>query len=186
MRALVFLACAASIVALLIVINRTPTSGDAHGLAESVALPFRIAELYTKEPDEKLLIPIHGLRVRQIGNTWHAPRDGYRLHEGQDIFAQRGTAVYSATAGYVVRIGENHLGGNIVSVMGAGGRVYYYAHLDSYAPNLAVGNYVTPDTILGYVGTSGNARGTPPHLHFGVYTSVGAVNPLPLLTDRAS
>jgi murein DD-endopeptidase MepM/ murein hydrolase activator NlpD len=40
--------------------------------------------------------------------------------------------------------------------------------------------------VLGYVGTTGNAQGTPPHLHFGVYTFNGAINPLPLLTDRAA
>jgi murein DD-endopeptidase MepM/ murein hydrolase activator NlpD len=46
-----------------------------------------------------------------------------------------------------------------------------------------VGNYVTPETIIGYVGTTGNAAGTSPHLHFGVYTPGGAVDPLPLLAD---
>jgi murein DD-endopeptidase MepM/ murein hydrolase activator NlpD len=85
-----------------------------------------------------------------------------------------------------VRIGETRLGGRTVSVIGAGGRLYYYAHLDAYAPGLAVGESVTVDTLLGYVGTSGNARGTPPHLHFGVYTVGGVINPLPLLRDSAS
>jgi peptidoglycan LD-endopeptidase LytH len=83
-----------------------------------------------------------------------------------------------------MRIGENSLGGQTVSVIGAGGRVYYYAHLDSYAPGIAEGDYVTPKTVLGYLGTTGNAAGTPPHLHFGVYTPSGAQNPLPLLNDR--
>ncbi len=55
---------------------------------------------------------------------------------------------------------------------------------DSYAPGIAEGDYVTPKTVLGYVGTSGNAQGTPPHLHFGVYTPTGPIDPLPLLTDR--
>jgi murein DD-endopeptidase MepM/ murein hydrolase activator NlpD len=107
------------------------------------------------------------------------------VHEGQDIFAPKGTPVYSATEGYVYNIGENNLGGQTVSVIGAGGRSYYYAHLDSYAPHLAEGDYVTTQTTLGYVGTTGNAQDTRPHLHFGVYTAGGAINPLPLLTDRA-
>jgi murein DD-endopeptidase MepM/ murein hydrolase activator NlpD len=68
--------------------------------------------------------------------------------------------------------------------MGAGGRVYYYAHLDAYAPGIKEGDYVTTKSVLGYVGTTGNAAGTPPHLHFGVYATGGAINPLPLLTDR--
>jgi len=83
-----------------------------------------------------------------------------------------------------VSIGENYLGGQTVSVISAGGRTYYYAHLDSYAPHIAEGDYVTRQTLLGYVGTTGNAAGTPPHLHFGVYAPGGALNPLPLLSDR--
>jgi murein DD-endopeptidase MepM/ murein hydrolase activator NlpD len=106
------------------------------------------------------------------------------VHEGQDIFAPKGTPVLSATDGYVYNIGDNRLGGQTVSIIGAGGRVYYYAHLDSYAPHLEEGDHVTNQTVLGYVGTTGNAQGTPPHLHFGVYTGGGAINPLPLLTDR--
>jgi len=54
----------------------------------------------------------------------------------------------------------------------------------SYAPRLEVGDYVTRKTVLGYVGSTGNADGTPPHLHFGVYATTGAIDPLPLLTDR--
>jgi murein DD-endopeptidase MepM/ murein hydrolase activator NlpD len=148
-----------------------------------VALPFKAAFLYTQEPDRELAVPVEGINVKQIGNTWHAPRSGGRLHEGQDIFARKGTAVRSATKGYVVRLGENALGGNTVFVLGAGGRNYYYAHLDSYAEGLAVGDYVTPETTLGYVGTTGNAAGAAPHLHFGVYTPGGAVDPLPLLKN---
>lgn len=143
-----------------------------------------VAQLFTKDPDKKLAMPVQNISKTQVANTWHAPRDGSRLHEGQDIFAPRGTPVLSASEGYVVRIGENSLGGQTVSVVGAGGRVYYYAHLEAYAPNLAEGDYVTTQTLLGYVGTTGNAVGTQPHLHFGVYDPRGATNPLPLLSDR--
>ncbi len=129
-----------------------------------------------------LMLGVSG--AKQIADTWHALRGTDRVHEGQDIFAPKGTPVYSATEGYVYNIGENNLGGQTVSVIGAGGRVYYYAHLDSYAPGLAQGDYVTTQTMLGYVGTTGNAQPTPPHLHFGIYTASGAINPLPLLTDR--
>jgi murein DD-endopeptidase MepM/ murein hydrolase activator NlpD len=144
-----------------------------------------VARLYTREPDSRLSMPLQDVLKRQVGNTWHAPRGTDRLHEGQDIFAPKGTPIYSATSGFVYNVGENNLGGQTVSVIGDGGRVYYYAHLDSYAPGIAVGESVTRQTLLGYVGTTGNAQGTPPHLHFGVYTSNGAINPLPLLVDRA-
>jgi murein DD-endopeptidase MepM/ murein hydrolase activator NlpD len=144
----------------------------------------RVARLYTRQPDSRLSMPLQDVLKRQVGNTWHAPRGTDRLHEGQDIFAPKGTPIYSATSGFVYNVGENNLGGQTVSVIGDGGRVYYYAHLDSYAPGIAVGDPVTRQTLLGYVGTTGNAQGTPPHLHFGVYTSSGAINPLPLLVDR--
>lgn len=155
--------------------------------ADRFVFYVHVAQLYTKDPDKKLAMPLEDISTKQIANTWHAPRDGGRLHEGQDIFAPRGTPVLSATQGYVVNIGENSLGGHTVSVIGAGGRTYYYAHLEAYAPHLAEGDYVTTLTPLGYVGTTGNAAGTAPHLHFGVYELArGAMNPLPLLTDRPS
>ena len=156
----------------------------AEEITNRLVLYVHMAQLYTKEPDRKLAMPVKDVSKDQVANTWHAPRGTDRLHEGQDIFAPRGTPVLSATEGYIVKIGENTLGGLTVSVVGAGGRVYYYAHLDSYAPRMEEGDYVTTKSVLGYVGTTGNAANTPPHLHFGVYATGGAVNPLPLLGDR--
>jgi murein DD-endopeptidase MepM/ murein hydrolase activator NlpD len=146
---------------------------------------YRLFQLQLREPDSELLMPVEGVPVKRVANTWGAPRSGGRDHQGQDIFAKRGTPVVSATDGIVVRVGNNSLGGQIVSVMGNGGRIYYYAHLDGYAPGLATGQTVAAGDVLGYVGTTGNARGTPPHLHFGVYTATGPINPLPLLVNRA-
>ena len=146
----------------------------------------RVAKLYTQTPDSRISMPLEDVSKRQIADTWQAPRGVGRRHEGQDIFARRGTPILSATNGLIYKVGENNLGGQTVSVIGSGGRVYYYAHLDRYAPGLEVGKRVTTRTVLGYVGTTGNAQGTPPHLHFGVYTLNGAINPLPLLTDRTT
>ena len=155
-------------------------------LVDHLAFYWRVAHLYTQEPDRKIEMPLEDVSKRQIADTWHAPRGTGRRHEGQDIFAPKGTPVLSATNGYIYNIGENNLGGQTVSVISAGGRVYYYAHLDKYAPGIEVGDRVTTRTVLGYVGTTGNAAGTPPHLHFGIYTTSGAINPLPLLTDRTA
>jgi peptidoglycan LD-endopeptidase LytH len=160
------------------------TFGGATKLRDSLIFYYRVAHLYTLEPDPRLAMPVQDVSRRHVADTWHAPRGTDRVHEGQDIFAPKGTPVLSATPGYVYNIGENNLGGQTVSVIGRGGRVYYYAHLDAYAPTLKEGDYVTTKTILGYVGTTGNAKGTPPHLHFGVYATGGPINPLPLLTDR--
>jgi murein DD-endopeptidase MepM/ murein hydrolase activator NlpD len=160
--------------------NFAPNSEFARVPTEKALAPFRYASLLAKEPETKIQIPIRQIKTKQISDTFQAPRGKDRLHQGQDIFASRHTPVYSATNGYVWRIAENNLGGNTVWVLGAGGRVYYYAHLESYAPDLKVGDAVTPETVLGFVGTSSNAKGTPPHLHFGVYTQSGAINPLTL------
>jgi murein DD-endopeptidase MepM/ murein hydrolase activator NlpD len=153
-------------------------------IVDKLSFYVQVARLYSQEPDRRLAMPLEDVSKRQITNTWGAPRGTGRSHEGQDIFAPKGTPVLSATSGFVYKIGENNLGGQTVSVIGAGGRVYYYAHLDKYAPGLEQGDRVTTRTVLGYVGTTGNAQGTPPHLHFGIYTGSGAINPLPLLTDR--
>jgi murein DD-endopeptidase MepM/ murein hydrolase activator NlpD len=83
-------------------------------------------------------------------------------------------------------MGVTKKGGNGVSVLGAGGRVYYYAHLAAFAKNLRVGSAVPKGTLLGYVGTSGNAAGTPAHLHFGVYDFTVAIDPLTLMQDAPS
>ena len=154
------------------------------GASDKLVFYARVVKLYTQQPDAKLAMPLEDVRKKEIADTWQAARGTGRRHEGQDIFAPRGTPILSATRGYIYNIGENPLGGQTVSVAGAGGRFYYYAHLDSYARGIAVGDFVTTRTVLGYVGTTGNAQGTPPHLHFGIYTSGGAINPLPMLTDR--
>jgi murein DD-endopeptidase MepM/ murein hydrolase activator NlpD len=154
------------------------------GLSDTLLFYARIAKLYTQSPDSKLAMPLENVAKKQIADTWQAPRGDGRKHEGQDIFAARGTPILSATSGYIYKIGENNLGGQTVSVISKGARIYYYAHLDSYAQGIHVGDRVTTRSVLGYVGTTGNAQGTPPHLHFGVYTLNGAINPLPLLTDR--
>jgi murein DD-endopeptidase MepM/ murein hydrolase activator NlpD len=159
-------------------------TGAGGALVDTMIFYARVAKLYTQEPHAKIKMPFEDVARRQVTDTWHAPRSGGRLHEGQDIFAPKGTRVLSATSGLVYKIGENPLGGQTVSVISSGGRVYYYAHLDSYAPGLAVGDRVTTKTLLGFVGTTGNAQGTPPHLHFGIYGFGGAINPLPMLTDR--
>lgn len=159
-------------------------TGAAGALADTVVFYVRVAKLYTEEPHSTIKMPVEDVSKREIADTWHAPRSGGRRHEGQDIFAPKGTRVLSATNGYVLRVGESDLGGQTVSVISSGGRVYYYAHLDAHAPGIKVGDAVTTHTVLGFVGTTGNARGTPPHLHFGVYTPGGAINPLPLIMER--
>jgi murein DD-endopeptidase MepM/ murein hydrolase activator NlpD len=155
-------------------------------IVDVMALPFRLAWLAAQPPDAALLMPVAGAKVSRVADSWGTPRPGGRTHQGQDIFARQGTAVFSATGGYVVRVGRTPLSGNAAVIAGAGGWRYYYAHLKTVAPGMRVGKQVTPETVIGWVGNTGNAAHTPPHLHFAMYTRAGVVNPLPLLRDRKS
>lgn len=142
------------------------------------------------EADTTLLIPVEGVRVRQVSDTWGAARSEGRTHEGTDIFAPEGTPVRSATEGFVYRIDDVARGGLTVTIVGGAGRRYFYTHLSRVAPDLRDGQFVNPDTVIGFVGNSGNAAGTPPHLHLGIYggdlatCEWRAINPFPLLVDR--
>jgi len=151
--------------------------------AVAAALTFKVAELYGLPRASEIRVPVHGVVLKDIADTWGEARMEGRTHEGVDIFAKRGTPVYAADSGYIIGVGENNLGGTVVLTFGAGGVRFYYAHLESVASGIKVGREVTSDTVLGFVGNSGNASGTPPHLHFGVYME-GAENPYPLLVDR--
>ncbi|MDN6275350.1 M23 family metallopeptidase [Psychrobacter sp.] len=117
---------------------------------------------------------------QNLTDTWGAARSQGRTHEGIDIFAERGTPVQSTTQGIVRKVGENTLGGRVVVVVGPGGAGHYYAHLEDYA-DITPNDWVNVGDVIGYVGDSGNAKGTPPHVHYGIYINGSAVNPYPLL-----
>lgn len=129
-----------------------------------------------------LAFPVEGRTSKQISSFWGANRDGgRRSHEGVDIFAPRGTPALAATEGYVSRVGVNNLGGNHVFVSSQrNGLNLYYAHLDKW--NVTQGQRVQKGDTVGFIGNTGNARTTGPHLHFGIYESGrGAIDPLPFI-----
>jgi peptidoglycan LD-endopeptidase LytH len=141
--------------------------------------------LALSEPPKTLSLPIASVRPVALRDTWGAPRSNGRTHEGIDIFAPRGEPVRSTTLGLVFRVGQNRLGGNVVWIFGPGRQMHYYAHLDRFG-DVRPGDLVMPGDIVGYVGNTGNASGTPPHLHYGVYTpGAGEINPFPLLRADA-
>lgn len=114
-----------------------------------------------------LMVPVLGVWPQQVPDTFDAPRDGGRRHEASDIPAPRGTPVLSADDGRVVRVGVNRRGGNMIYATDpSGGLVYYYAHLDGFAPGLSAGQALRRGDVLGFVGTTGNAPRHAPHLHF--------------------
>jgi murein DD-endopeptidase MepM/ murein hydrolase activator NlpD len=141
--------------------------------------PFYAAWLSFQDAPVSLPVPVAGVGQRQLADTWGAARSSGRRHEGIDIFARRGSPVLSTTEGIVMRKGTTALGGRNIWVLGPGGHRHYYAHLDTHGP-LSVGDRVVAGTVLGTVGNTGNAAGTPPHLHYGIYAG-GAQNPYPFL-----
>lgn len=147
--------------------------------------PRTLWELSRMPEPTAVAMPVAGVEARAVADTFGAPRGADRSHQGVDIFAARGTDVVSATLGVVSSVREGGLGGRQVWVLGPGRQRHYYAHLDDWAPRLAEGDVVYPGSVLGSVGDTGNARGTPPHLHYGIYGSGGAIDPLPLLRADA-
>ena len=126
-------------------------------------------------------VPVQDVQARRIADTFGAPRGRDRTHAGVDIFATRGTPVLSATRGIDTSVREGGLGGRQVWELGPALQRHNNAHLDDWAPGLVEGAVVRPGDVLGVVGDTGNARGTPPHLHYGVYGLQGAIDPLPRL-----
>ena len=130
--------------------------------------------------DSRLPVPVKGISRNQLRDTWGSARSHGRSHEGIDIMAERGTKVYSATEGLVADLRNNNLGGKVIWILGPSGSWHYYAHLDGHKRELNVGDYVHKGDLIGYVGNTGNARHTAPHLHYGIYLNGkgrGAVNP---------
>jgi murein DD-endopeptidase MepM/ murein hydrolase activator NlpD len=113
-------------------------------------------------------------------DTWHAPRSGGRKHQGTDIFAPHGAPAYAVVDGVIDKVGNGGLGGITLWLRGANGDRYYYAH---NAANLVrVGDRVKAGQAIAYVGKTGNAETTPPHIHFEAHPGGGAArNPAPWL-----
>lgn len=138
--------------------------------------PFQL-KMYTQPT---YAFPVSGAGNKNVQSLWAASRDGgQRSHEGIDIFAPKGTPLLAITDGRIVSTGERGLGGKQVWLRdGLFGKTMYYAHLDSIA--VKEGQRVQAGDTIGFVGNTGNAKTTAPHLHFGIYKgSSGPVNPYP-------
>ena len=110
-----------------------------------------------------------------FGDTWGAPRSGGRRHEGVDMIGPRGTPILAIVDGFAVS-GERELGGHTIHFVGSDGNNYFYGHLDAYG---LLGDVHAGD-IIGYMGDTGNAKASTPHLHFEIHPGGGvAVNPYP-------
>lgn len=138
------------------------------------------------------VIPVAGVQPAQLVDTFTEARAaGARLHDAIDIPAPLGTPVLAAAPGKVEKLFFSKDGGNTVYVRSPDGAyIYYYAHLDAYAPGLAEGAQVSAGTPLGTVGATGNADPAVPHLHFTLmhtrpearwYDPAEVLNPYPWL-----
>jgi murein DD-endopeptidase MepM/ murein hydrolase activator NlpD len=117
----------------------------------------------------RLMVPVAGVAPGDVPDTFDAARGWWRRHAAIDIRAPRGTAVVSADEGVVLAVRQNRRGGLTVYATDPERRfVYYYAHLDRYRSGLCAGTRLERGTVLGDVGTTGNADGGAPHLHFQV------------------
>jgi murein DD-endopeptidase MepM/ murein hydrolase activator NlpD len=114
------------------------------------------------------MVPVAGVAPDRVRDTFNEARDnGGRIHRATDILASRGTPVVAVSSGTVLRMSQNTRGGITLYMLDTRKRfLFYYAHLDRYSDYVSPNARVAQGTILGYVGSSGNADPGAPHLHF--------------------
>lgn len=118
--------------------------------------------------------------VHNFSDSWHAGRSGGRQHQGTDVFAPKGSNSYAVRDGVIDKVGNSGLGGITLWLRTDNGDRFYYAHHDAQV--VTVGQRVQAGQVLGHVGNTGNARTTPPHVHFETHPGGGAaVNSYPWL-----
>ena len=134
------------------------------------------------------VFPVYG--PSQFGDSYGAFRGDVsgNWHHGDDIFAPLGAPILACADGIVFSVGWNDVGGNRLWLRDDQGNEFYYAHLSAYTPLARNGLHVHAGEMLGFVGNTGDAQGTPTHLHFEVHPSSllfmgydGAVDPTPYL-----
>ena len=121
-------------------------------------------------PAPRCIVPVKGANHTDWhkDSFWHFPWGESVTHKGIDIFGAAGTPVLASTAGIVLGAKQWGRGGNVVFVLGPKWRVHYYAHLQSIDTQLF--SVVRRGQQIGSVGTTGNAIGRPPHLHYSIIT----------------
>jgi murein DD-endopeptidase MepM/ murein hydrolase activator NlpD len=131
------------------------------------------------------VFPIYGPAT--TSDSFGAPRTT-TWHHGVDIFAPQGAPVLAVADGTLFNVGWNEVGGNRLWVRDRAGNEFYYAHLSAYSPLAKEGAAVKAGDVIGFVGTTGDAAGTPPHLHFEIHPREllwmgydGAIDPYPYL-----
>jgi murein DD-endopeptidase MepM/ murein hydrolase activator NlpD len=140
--------------------------------------PSRTHALLT---NKGFVFPVYG--AHNYSDTWGAFRADTGFHEGNDIFAAAGTPVVAVCDGSLNRVGTLPISGNRLWVKCTeAGDSFFYAHLSAFATDTRGGLHVKAGQVVGFVGSTGDAEQTPPHLHFEVHPRDGkAVDPYPFL-----
>ena len=166
---------------------------------EPTATPVAAAEASDTAPDSAspalgasgLLIPVQGKTRADLVDTFTDARSQGRLHDAIDIMAQAGTPVLAVADGQVEKLFTSERGGlTLYQFEPSGKYAYYYAHLERYTPGLAEKQSIKRGQVIGYVGSTGNANPSAPHLHFAIFVlgperhwwEGTAINPYPLLS----
>jgi hypothetical protein len=115
------------------------------------------------------VFPVYG--PSSFGDTFGAFRGDVSgdWHHGDDIFAPLGAPILAVASGTVFSVGWNEVGGNRLWLRDGQGNLFYYAHLSAFSPLAVNGNHVAAGSVLGFVGNTGDAQGTPYHLHFEIH-----------------
>ncbi len=129
--------------------------------------PARRTQLLSPE----YVFPVAG--GASFSNDWGGYRSDTGFHQGIDLFSACGTPLVAVHEGTVGRMGWNRLGGRRVWINDTNGNSFYYAHMSAYAAGLSEGMHVAPGAIVGYMGNTGDAQGTPCHLHLQVHPGGG-------------
>ncbi|GGX77716.1 peptidoglycan DD-metalloendopeptidase family protein [Massilia dura] len=141
-----------------------------------------------------LLVPVAGVSPKELADTFGQARGSERQHEALDIPAAKGTPVLAVADGKVVKLFTSKPGGLTVYQFDPSEKyAYYYAHLDSYAPELKEGQPIRRGQMIGHVGVTGNSDPDAPHLHFAIFELAAdkkwwegtPVNPYPYLAGTA-
>ncbi len=146
------------------------TAAAPDGPSPSLAAPLALSPDVALLRGRALAVPVQGILASQLADTYTDPRGGGTgRHDAMDIHAPRGTPVVAVDDGRVTRLFLSTPGGITLYQFDPGGQfVYYYAHLDRYADGIREGQPLRKGQVIGYVGSTGNASPTAPHLHFAV------------------
>jgi murein DD-endopeptidase MepM/ murein hydrolase activator NlpD len=169
------------------------TAGKVTEVESPGQAPVAVAESLVVGP-AGLAIPVQGIKQDQLSDTFTQARAGGRVHDAIDIMADEGAPVIAAADGTIEKLFfSNGGGGNTVYERSADGKwMYYYAHLQGYAPGLQEGQKVRQGQVIARVGHTGNASAEGPHLHFAInrmapgqhWWQGDPINPYPLLAGE--